>query len=304
MIDVSSKFETLREAHAQASVKMKKETIEIVKAGKVPKGDVVSVAKIAGTLAAKRTSELIPLCHPVPIDWVNIEISFKEKEIVIDALVRTTWKTGVEMDALVAVSIAALTVYDMLKPIDDSMMISYVKLVEKKGGVSQFTEEISPPLKTAVIVISDSTFKGERKDKSGNIIIEKLKKQPVEVVEYKILPDDKDAIKKELQKFCDEIRVDLIITTGGTGFGPKDLTVEATKEVLEREAPGVVEALRSYGQKRTPYSMLSRGVAGIRKNTIIINLPGSSKGASESMNALFPGILHAYRMVRGGGHDK
>lgn len=303
MIDVSSKFETLREAHSQASIMMLSETVEIVKAGKVPKGDVVSAAKIAGTLAAKRTSELVPLCHPVPIDWIDINIGFKKKKIIIDAFVRTTWKTGVEMDALVAVTIAALTVYDMLKPIDDSMIISDIRLIEKKGGISQFTEKISPPLKTAVIVASDSTFEGDRKDKSGKIIIEKLKQQPVEITEYKILPDDENLIRKQLIEYCDELRLDLVITTGGTGFGPKDVTVEATKQVLEKEAPGVVEALRSYGQKRTPYSMLSRGVAGIRKNTIIINLPGSSKGASESMDALFPGILHAYRMVRGGGHS-
>lgn len=304
MIDVSSKFETLREAHAQASVKMKNETIKIVKAGKVPKGDVVSVAKIAGTLAAKRTSELIPLCHPVPIDWVGIEVSYQEQEIVIDAHVRTIWKTGVEMDALVAVSIAALTIYDMLKPIDDSMMISYVKLTEKKGGVSQFTEKVAPPLKTAVVVISDSTFKGEREDKSGKIIIEKLKKYPVELVEYKIVPDDAEIISQALIKYCDELHLDLVITTGGTGFGPKDLTAKSTRGVIDKETPGVVEALRAYGQKRTPYSMLSAGIAGVRKNTIIINLPGSSKGASESMDALFPGILHAFRMVRGGGHNK
>jgi molybdenum cofactor biosynthesis protein MoaC len=303
VIDVSGKFETLREAHARATVRAKPETVDIVKAGKVPKGDVATSARVAGTLAAKKTSELIPLCHQVPLDWIKIDVTPGQDEIVIDAVVRTIWKTGVEVDALVAASVAALTVYDMLKPIDDGMTISDIRLIKKQGGVSQYTEAISPRLRTVVLVISDSTHAGRRVDKSGKTIVERLASQPVEVVEFKVLPDDVDLIRQELIRCCDELRADLVITTGGTGLGPKDLTVAATKGILDKEAPGIAEAVRAYGQKRTPYSMLSQGIAGVRKNTIIVALPGSSRGAAESIDALFPGIVHAFRMVRGGGHD-
>jgi len=303
VIDVSGKFETLREAHARAIVRAKPETVDIVRAGKVPKGDVATSARVAGTLAAKKTSELIPLCHQVPLDWIKIDVTPGQDEIVVDVVVRTIWKTGVEVDALVAASVAALTVYDMLKPIDDGMTISDIRLIKKQGGVSQYTEAISPPLRTVVLVISDSTHAGRRVDKSGKTIVERLASQPVEVVEFKVLPDDVDLIRQELVRCCDELRADLVITTGGTGLGPKDLTVAATKGILDKEAPGIAEAVRAYGQKRTPYSMLSQGIAGVRKNTIIVTLPGSSRGAAESIDALFPGIVHAFRMVRGGGHD-
>lgn len=302
MIDISHKSDTLREAVAKGRVKAKKQTIQIIKEGKVPKGDVLSVAKVAGITAAKRTSEFIPFCHPVPLDWVGVEFELKDSEIIIKSTVRAIWKTGVEMDVLVATSVAALTVYDMLKPIDDTLEILSLKLLEKRGGKSQFTEKLSRNLKAAVLVISDSTHKGTREDRSGKIIIEKLKEQPVKVVKYKILPDDSNMIVEELKKFCDVEKLDLVITTGGTGLGPNDVTVEATKSVLYRKAPGIAEAMRAFGQKRTPYSMLSRSIAGVRKDTIIVNLPGSSKGVSESMDALFPGLLHAFKMIWGGGH--
>jgi molybdenum cofactor synthesis domain-containing protein len=118
---------------------------------------------------------------------------------------------------------------------------------------------------------------------------------------YEILPDDKDLIRERLLKWCDE-GVRLIMTTGGTGLGPRDVTVEATREIMEREIPGIMEAGRVYGQERTPYAMLSRGLAVQRGNTLIINLPGSSNGVRETLNAIFPAVLHAYPMMGGGGH--
>ena len=101
---------------------------------------------------------------------------------------------------------------------------------------------------------------------------------------------------------CDEAKVDIVLTSGGTGLGPRDVTPEATKKVLEKEISGVAEILRAYGQRRTPLSMLSRAVAGIRGTTVIVNLPGSVRGVSESLDALFPGILHIHKMLAGYGH--
>ncbi len=139
MRDVSEKNSTKRSAIAEAIVKVKEETIKAIKEGRSPKGNPVEVAKIAGILSAKKTSEIIPYCHPVPVDWVNIEIELKENEIHIRSEIKAFWKTGVEMEALLSVAISALTVYDMLKPIDTSMVISSIKLLEKKGGKSDFS---------------------------------------------------------------------------------------------------------------------------------------------------------------------
>jgi molybdenum cofactor biosynthesis protein MoaC len=303
MIDISSKFETLREARAEARVKMAESTVEAVRKGRVPKGNVLEIARAAAVMATKKTSELIPFCHPLPVDFVGIDYELKKNEIVIRSEVRSIWKTGVEMEALTAVSVAALTVYDMLKPLDKGLIIEKIVLLEKKGGKSDFQDRFSKPLKTGVLVISDSTFKGKRKDKSGEIIRNRLKEYPLILEEFIILPDDKEKISKEIIRLSDKQKLDIIITTGGTGLGPKDVTPEATKEVLDRIVPGITEAMRSFGQRRTPYAMLSRNAAGVRGKTLIINLPGSSRGVEESMNSLFPGVLHSMKMIRGGGHS-
>lgn len=303
MIDTSNKFETLRQARAEAHVKMAESTLEAVKKGKVPKGNVLEIARAAGVMAAKKTAELIPFCHPLPVDYVSIDYEIKKNELAIKSEVRSIWKTGVEMEALTAVSVAALTVYDMLKPLDKEMVIEKIVLLEKKGGKSDFQDQFSRPLRAGVLVISDSTFRGDRKDKSGKIIKDRLREYPIVLQEFKILPDDKERITQEIKRLSDEEKLDIIFTTGGTGLGPKDVTPEATLEVLDKIVPGITEAMRSFGQRRTPYAMLSRNVAGVRGKTLIINLPGSSQGAKESLNILFPGVLHSLKMIWGGGHN-
>jgi molybdenum cofactor biosynthesis protein MoaC len=302
MYDISWKYDTLREASAQAKILLSKESIQAIKEGKVPKGDVISVARTAGIIAAKRTGEIIPLCHNIPVDHVSIDFELGENEMIIRSNVKTVWKTGVEMEALTAVAVASLTVYDMLKPIDENIIISEIKLLYKKGGKSDFKAELERKIRAGIVVISDSVSAGTREDRSGRVIEEELKKWNVEVVSYKILPDEMDQIEKELIRLADELKVDLILTTGGTGLGPRDVTPEATNKVIEKEVPGIIEAARMYGQRRTPLSMLSRAIAGVRKNTLIINMPGSPRAAREYMTVLFPAIFHAYLMLEGGGH--
>jgi cyclic pyranopterin monophosphate synthase len=302
MFDVSDKPDTLREAVAQAIVNVNPQTIQLIKEGKSPKGDIIENARIAGTMAAKKTSELIPYCHPIPIDYIKIDIALKEKTIEIQTQVKTVWKTGVEMEALTAASVAALTVYDMLKPVDETMSIGSVTLVRKSGGVKSFQEKYSRQLKAAVLVISDSAARGEREDKSGKVAVEKLQGNGFAVDDLKIVPDESAMIETELKRLSDIEKVDLIVTCGGTGLGPRDVTVEATQGVIQREVKGVSEVLRSYGQRRTPLSMLSRGMCGVRGKTVIVNLPGSPKAVSESLTALFPGISHVFKMMEGQGH--
>ncbi len=301
MFDVSDKYSTLRTASAVASVKTNSKVIGLIKDNKIEKGSVFETARIAAILSAKRTPELIPHCHPIPIDNISVEFSTSSDTITINVTAKTVWKTGVEMEALVGVSIAALTIYDMVKPLNEPCEITSIKLLEKTGGKSDFTETFDKPLNACILVASDATSAGKREDKSGRIIKEELLKYGMDIVEYIILPDEKEQIKKALHEWVNR-KIDIVFTTGGTGIGPRDITVEATKEIIEKEIHGISEAMRGYGQQRTPYSMLSRGISGVAGSTVIINLPGSSKGAKESLNAILPGVLHIFPMLGGRGH--
>jgi molybdenum cofactor biosynthesis protein MoaC len=301
MRNISDKISTRRTATAMSVVKMDPETVILLKNNDLPKKDVLIVARVAGITAAKKTPDLIPYCHSLPLDSVEISYEVRHSEVVVSATATAIWKTGVEMEALLAASVAALTVYDMLKPIDDAMEITATKLVEKIGGKSDFVESLHSNFKAAVIVTSDGTFQGKREDKSGKIIRNRLRSMGIESIAYVILPDEEVQIRNELLKLCEE-KIDLIVTTGGTGLGPRDVTVEATRGVIEREMPAVMQAVRDYGQTRTPYAMLSRGLAGARGKSVILNLPGSSRGTEESLNAVFPALLHVYKMMDGGGH--
>lgn len=215
------------------------------------------------------------------------------------------WKTGVEVEAITAVSHALLNAYDMLKPLDQSLRLTDIQVVKKRGGKSSFSDKFSEPLKAAVLVVSDSTHAGTREDKSGLIIKGFFEDLPVQVSIYEVLPDDRKLISERLCALADREKMNLVFTTGGgTGLGPRDVTPEATLDALERTIPGIVEAIRKHGKDRTPYAMLSRGEAGVRGECVIVNLPGSSKGALESMQALFPGLLHIFPMMQGKGHEK
>ena len=300
MRSITKKIETLRQAIAESRVQAKPETIKKLIENDLPKKDVLAISRAAGVMAAKKTAELLPYCHPIAIDWVEIDFNVQENLIVIHATVEAVAKTGVEMEALTAASVAALTVYDMLKPVDTDIEILNTKLIQKTGGKSSFKEKLPPGFKAAVIVTSDSTSKGTRSDKSGRLIEEKLKSFGIEL-SYEVIPDEKSLIISTIQKHC-ENGINLIVTTGGTGLGPRDVTVEATETVMDREIPGVMEAARNFGQRRTPYAMLSRGIAGQKGKTLIVNLPGSSRGVEESLDAIFPALLHAYGMMRGDGH--
>jgi molybdenum cofactor synthesis domain-containing protein len=158
-------------------------------------------------------------------------------------------------------------------------------------------------IKAGILTLSDKGARGEREDKSGAAIRELLATIGAVVERYDIIPDELELIKRELAAWCDLHGLDLIITTGGTGFAPRDLTPEATKAVIEREAPGIAEAMRSAGLKKTPRAMLSRAVAGIRGKTLIINLPGSEKGARESLAAILPALPHAIEILAGKGGE-
>ena len=303
MKDVSRKFNSLRTACAEAVLRLAPATLELIRNGKVPKGDPLPVAKVAAVQAAKQTSRIIPYCHPVPVDFVGVEFTLGGETILARVEVKAIYKTGVEMEALTGASVAALTLYDMLKMLDTSLEITCVRLIDKQGGRSDFDQTLDWKPKTAVLVISDSASAGKREDTSGELILERIEQEGFKIADYLVIPDDPDRIKSALTEYADKQKLDLVLTTGGTGISPRDFTSQATTEILDRTLDGIAEAARSFGQQRTPFSMLSQGVAGIRGSTLIVNLPGSRKAVEESLDALIPGLKHALRMLRGESHD-
>lgn len=316
MRDITHKQITLRTAKAIGVIFCTENTINLIKNDELPKGNLFDVARAAGFIGAKLTPQLLPHCHPVQIDGMDMSFEFLERDkhadffdeavfgkqgIVITGNAKSIGRTGIEMEILTAVSVAALEIYDMLKPVDKQLEIGHIKLLQKRGGKSDRERFFAEPLSCAVLVCSDSTAAGTREDKSGKIISEMLQQVNGNVVHYEVLPDDKDQIQQQIQAWVVE-DINFIFTTGGTGFGPRDNTVEAVEEILERHADGITEAMRSYGQMRTPLAMMSRGVAGSIAQTLIVTLPGSAGGARESMEAILPAVFHARKMMLGEEH--
>ncbi|MCX7848420.1 MAG: bifunctional molybdenum cofactor biosynthesis protein MoaC/MoaB [bacterium] len=304
MIDISAKFPTLRRASARAELAVQATTFARIASNDLPKQDPLIVARWAGIQAAKRTSELIPACHQVPLDWVEVHCTCVPDEhvIIVRATAVADYKTGVEMEALVAATIAALTLYDMLKPVDQSMYIRTVRLEEKHGGLHPSPSPTRRPA-ACVIVISDSVLAGSRADRTGPAARAALEAQGFSCGPPVVVGNNPPAIAGAVRSACD-LGADLVITCGGTGLGPRDLTASALRSVLERETPGIAEWLRAYSRHRTPRAVLSNGIAGLRAGTLIIALPGSPRAVTECLTALAPVLPHALDMVRGEGHGE
>ncbi|WP_228238462.1 bifunctional molybdenum cofactor biosynthesis protein MoaC/MoaB [Allomuricauda sp. M10] len=298
MVDITHKVNTLREATAEAIVKTSSpDTISALKNNQVPKGNVFEMAKAAGLLGVKKTPDLLPDCHPLPIEYTGIEYEIKGLEIYITMTVKTIYKTGVEVEAMHGASVVALTMYDMLKPIDKNVEIGTIRLKSKKGGKSSYKVN-TEGLKAHVVVCSDTISKGMGEDTAGEGIIQKLQDLGLETFKT-IIPDE----PSEIVKILDTATSDLIIYTGGTGVGPRDVTPQTLEPLLEIRLKGVEEQMRSYGQDRMPYAMFSRSMAGIKDGKLVLALPGSARGALESMEAIFPHALHAFKVIEGKRHD-
>ncbi|UTW61611.1 bifunctional molybdenum cofactor biosynthesis protein MoaC/MoaB [bacterium SCSIO 12741] len=302
MVDITHKNNTLRQAVAEATVKVSDPaTIAAIENRQVPKGDVFEMAKAAGLLAVKRTWEMLPDCHPLPVEYTGIRYEIQDLSIRIEMEVKTIYKTGVEVEAMHGASVVALTMYDMLKPLDKGVEIQNIRLLRKKGGKTDYKNRFQEgELKAAVIVCSDSISAGQKEDKAGKVICQKLEAANVQVDHYEVIPDEFDQIQSQVNHWYE--KADLLIFTGGTGLSPRDNTPEAVKPLLDQEIPGIMETARNYGQNRMPYSMLSRGIAGLKGNCMVLTLPGSTNGAKESMDALFPALLHSFHIMGGGKH--
>ena len=303
MNNITSKNKSLRKAIATAILKTSSQaTIDAIINKKVPKGDVFEFSRAAGLLAVKKTSDVIPDCHPLPIEYAAITHRIQDLDIIIEVDVHTIYRTGVEVEAMHGASVTALTMYDMLKPIDKNIEISTIRLLQKKGGKSDFNDKPSFALKCAVVVCSDSVAAGTKHDFAGKAVVEKLQHHGLNVSSYVIIPDEFETIQSKAKQLSDE-NYNLVIFTGGTGLYRRDVTPEAIEPLFTRNIPGIMEAARSYGQERMPYAMLSRGVSGFIKTTLVLTLPGSTRGAEETMDALFPYIIHIFRVAEGLRHS-
>ena len=299
MVDVTDKVVNVRIAKAEGKISMLPETILAIQDDALPKGNVLTTAKIAGIQSAKKTAEMIPMCHQLNLSYVDIEFEFDSDVICIRSIVKTKEATGVEMEALSAVSGAALTIYDMCKSVDKSIIIGEMKLVKKVGGKSDNAVEYRPNV--GVITLSDSISKGEGEDKSGPILIDGFSNAGCLVNHHETFPDGSEKLISTIQDWIKD-GVELIITTGGTGLGPRDLTIESMEKVFDSKLPGVEQALHAYGRGKVKTAMLSRLTAGVVNGVIVICLPGSTGAAKDALKVLIPTIFHSFHMMKGEKH--
>ncbi len=299
MVDVTDKNASIRTARGEGKIGLLPDTIAAITDDTLPKGNVLTAAKIAGIQAAKKTAELIPLCHQLNLSWVDLEFELGSDQIIIHSVVKTKEATGVEMEALTAVATAALTIYDMCKAVDKSMAISDIHLVEKKGGKSDQHSDFSP--KTAVLILSQSVHEGKSEDTSGQILKEGLAKHGCQIDHSDVIPDDGPKLKMVIEDLKSK-GFELVVTSGGTGVGPHDVTIETIEPLLTQRLPGVEQALHSYGQVKTSTAMLSRLLVGRIGDIFVICLPGSPGAAKDAITVLMPSFLHVFSMVLGQRH--
>ncbi len=234
MVDISDKVLSARVAIAEGKIFMDKKTIKSIEDKSLPKGDVLTVAKISGIQAAKKTYESIPMCHQINLSFIDVSFIIEKDCIKISAIAKTNEATGVEMEALSAVSNAALTIYDMCKSADKNMSISNISLIKKTGGKTSHSTNYRP--KVGVITLSDSVFSGENQDLSGLILSNGFRDSGCIVEDTIILPDGSEELIPTIKEWSSK-NVELILTTGGTGLGSRDLTTGIIEKIFDSKLP-------------------------------------------------------------------
>jgi len=343
MVDVSAKADTARVAVAAGELRTTAEVVALVRADGMPKADVLSTARLAGISGAKKTSELIPLCHQLALSKVDVRFGFTADTITIEATARTKGPTGVEMEALTAVAVAGLTLHDMVKAVDPAAVLNGVRLLRKDGGKHGHWQR--PDDHARHDTVPGAARDGN--DVDGHAHVHGGAEQggagvagiaaPAGVRSAVVLVASTGAaagtrvdktgpvlrnwlaglgfsVRGPLVYADADIadgladalsgRPGLVITTGGTGASPTDATPEATRAVLDRDLPGVAEQIRLKGTATFPLAALSRGLAGLAGRTVVINLPGSPGGVRDGIIVLEPLLDHLLAQVAGGGsHD-
>ena len=319
MVDVTSKAPTKRRAEATGTIRMSPAAFRLVRDRKLPKGDALVLAEIAGISAAKQTANLLPLCHPLPLEEVRVRCDLEEARaaVRVSCQVSTTAKTGVEMEALFGASVALLCLYDLIKMVEPALVLEEVRLNYKEGGkhgvwkhpearpesVSDHSEK--PPrligVKCAVVTMSDRVSEGRSEDRSGPLAVNWLKENGALVSGPSIVPDDKNRIQSAIRELVQQGNR-LIVTTGGTGLGPRDITIGSLQEMATKEMRGIGEFLRQSGSLRKQSAWLSNSSSFVIDKTLVIALPGNSNAVTEGLAALTDLIPHALHIVDGGNH--
>ncbi len=320
MIDVGAKTATHRRAVAQGKIHIPKATLYKIHTGTMPKGNVLAMAEVAGIQAAKKTSEILPLCHPLSLDSVRVwyDLDLNAETIIVFCEACAFSKTGVEMEALCGVQAALLAIYDLTKGIEPALQIGDIRLKLKEGGKSgswkhpleEELAKLSPEknekkpelfeVRAAVVVVSDRCARGEAVDQSGAALKDLLIKDGSLVISKEIVPDEAENIRNSVKRLALEDKVDFIAVTGGTGIGPRDITPEALEDLWTKKISGIGELIRE--SSNHPKSRLSRAEAGMIGMSLVVLFPGSVSGATEGYAAIKKILPHALHILKGGAH--
>lgn len=252
-----------------------------------------ATARVAGVIAARRAGEFVPYAAAAEVDSVEIHYEADDQTLTIEVRVDAVSRKHLETRALLAASVCAVTWVDMA-PDGMAVEIGANELIETGGGLYDKPYDFDPPLEVAVLVISDAVHSGRKQDDAGEAVrtsLTELAPMGVEVVANETIPDDVEIIRTRVQSLCAS-GLEVILCVGGTGLTPTDRTIEAIEPLFDRAIPGLMEAVRVHGQERTPRAFVSRGIAGLIGETLVVTLPGSSSGAREAMQALGPSFLH------------
>jgi cyclic pyranopterin monophosphate synthase len=317
MINVAKKRPTHRHAIAYGSIHVGENAFRLIQEKSMPKGCPLLLCEIAGINAAKNVCSQLSLCHPIELEQVLIQTELDKDNfsVTVYATVCATAKTGVEMEALAGVNAALLSIYDITKNVEPALSIKEVRLLVKEGGkkgqwlhpqgvpqkvLDHIKLQDKAPLqnfKTSIITVSDRASQGVYEDKSGVMLKDKLSSLGASIESYGIVEDNKQSIIQYIDEITASFLPHLIVLTGGTGIASRDVTPEVIAAISEKEIPGIGELLRSTGAFYTPYSYLSRSVACLYQNALVISIPGNPKAIEQCLPPLVELIPHALGIV-------
>ena len=304
MVDVSGKDVTARTATASGRVLVSAEVVALLRGEGVPKGDALAVARVAGIMAAKQTPSLVPLCHPLAISGVTVDLAVADDAVEIRATVRTTDRTGVEMEALTAVSVAALTVVDMVKAVDKGAVITDVRVESKTGGKSGDWSRVTGSMSLPRGGRRRLQPRGRGRLRGRHRTADRRRSWPSSAsrsARRSSYPTVSRSAPRSPPRRRGGARV--VLTTGGTGLTPTDRTPEVTRAVLDFEVPGIAEAIRPTASPRASRRRCCPAASrGSSASCLVVNLPGSRGGVKDGLAVLRPMLVHAVEQVVGSDH--
>ena len=266
---------------------------------RIESSPILEESRASGLIAARRATELLPRTPAAELTQVDIDYEWDGDTLRVTAFVQGFSRGHLGSRALLSVNVCATNIADML-PRQLSVTLEDSAIEMERGGLEDLEYAFDPPVRAAVLVVSDAVVSGVKDDRAGETVrraVDGLEGHGVRLVADEILGDHSEEILETiLQWRADEI--DLILTVGGTGLTHTDVTVEVVEPILDREIPGLMEAIRDYGQEQTPVAFMSRGIAGLTNDTLVVTLPGSSSGAKEATEAVFPALLHVFETLR------